>query len=301
MKSSWSAVALVVLLLTACQPGTGNALVTSAKIGDYAWMDENRNGIQDEGEGPFPDLEVRLYGSDRTALLETTMTDSQGAYSFSLQPGSYQLKFEQPSDYSFTQKDAQQNERDAEDSDVFPSGNDQGWTELFTVESGLNYSGWDAGYFTESVAPTPTPTPVGVITSPTGIPVTPTPANPSGEHQVQVVVKFDDAGHVTFVALADADGNTIVLIDLTDAGVEMGFNGTNPQNTSVTLFGSMDVDGRIVADGSGVVAGFQNVSGNFTGTITVDDSGAVHINGELTLGGNSELPQGLPIIYTISS
>lgn len=293
--------ALLAVVLGGCnRPGDDVEQSDPATIGDYTWLDENLNGIQDEGEGPLPGIEVRLYSSDQSQLLDSTTSDDQGFYEFDPEAGEYRLMFEQPPDLAFTEKDAQQNGREDEDSDVFSSGNDQGWTDVIVVLPAVNAE-WDAGYVPATVPPTATPTPIGRIESPTGVPVTPTPANPSGQHLVQVVVQFDDAGHVTFVALADADGNTTVLLDLTDAGLEMNFSGTNPQSTSVTLFGPMDPDGNVDAVGSGVVAGFQNVSASFVGAVTVDADGTVHINGELTLGGNAELPQGQPIIYDISS
>lgn len=311
MRFHKSLIALPALLaLAGCnlsgsdQNGANQGDRQEAVIGDYAWLDENRNGIQDKGEAPFPDLEVSLHTADGGELLERTQTDNQGHYSFVAEPGEYRLQFELPGDYAFTQKDAQQNGRDTEDSDVFASGNDQGWTETFTVLAGVK-GDLDAGYYSETMPPPATPTPLGRIVSPTGVPVTATatatPVSLSGEYVVQVVVVLDEAGHVTFVALADAEGHTTVVLDETDGLVEMGFTGTNPQNTSVTLSGPLDADGNLEATGGGTVAGFQQVSANFQGSITTDADGNVHLDGQLTLGPDGELPQGKSITYQISN
>ena len=48
-------------------------------IGDYIWIDANRNGIQDQGENPVPGMNVRI--TDHTgALLGTAVTDTSGRW-----------------------------------------------------------------------------------------------------------------------------------------------------------------------------------------------------------------------------
>ena len=50
-------------------------------MGDYVWMDTNRNGIQDAGEPPVSGVTVNLYTADGS-LWDTTTTDNTGFYSF---------------------------------------------------------------------------------------------------------------------------------------------------------------------------------------------------------------------------
>ena len=51
-------------------------------IGNYTWVDENRNGIQDKGEGPFANVRVDLYKADGTSPENTTRADKDGLYIF---------------------------------------------------------------------------------------------------------------------------------------------------------------------------------------------------------------------------
>ncbi len=57
-------------------------------IGDYVWMDNNRDGAQSAGEPVVPGVTVNLYEADGTTLIGTTVTDDKGFYSFGdLTPG----------------------------------------------------------------------------------------------------------------------------------------------------------------------------------------------------------------------
>jgi uncharacterized repeat protein (TIGR01451 family) len=77
-----------------------------AKLGDYVWLDTNRNGIQDDTEVGVPGVLVTLYRADGTALATDT-TDADGFYLFeNLAPGSYYVGFAKPQGYAFTQYDA---------------------------------------------------------------------------------------------------------------------------------------------------------------------------------------------------
>ena len=63
-------------------------------IGDYVWIDENRDGIQDEDEEPLEGVTVVLYNGDGDKL-ESTTTDENGRYIFDNLPrGEYQVGFE---------------------------------------------------------------------------------------------------------------------------------------------------------------------------------------------------------------
>lgn len=55
-------------------------------IGDYVWLDENGDGVQDAGEGGVSGVQVDLYedldGNGTFTFLATTTTDGDGLYSF---------------------------------------------------------------------------------------------------------------------------------------------------------------------------------------------------------------------------
>ncbi|MEA1953043.1 MAG: SdrD B-like domain-containing protein, partial [Campylobacterota bacterium] len=81
----------------------------ASHIGDYAWYDDNNNGIQDDNEKPVEGLTVELF-DENGVLMEDRLgnssykTDSDGLYLFHLFPGTYSVKFSGlPENYVFTQ------------------------------------------------------------------------------------------------------------------------------------------------------------------------------------------------------
>jgi|GEM_PF-1079966 len=65
--------------------------VELASIGDYVWLDENRDGIQDASEPGIAGVSVRLY-DENTVRLATVETDANGNYLFDdLTPGDYSV------------------------------------------------------------------------------------------------------------------------------------------------------------------------------------------------------------------
>jgi hypothetical protein len=86
-------------------------------IGDFVWLDDNKDGIQQPDEEGVPDVEVRLFlnNFDGTPL-DTTTTDDTGRYSFSdLEPGTFCLEFVLSGDFVVSPPD--QGSNDAVDSD----------------------------------------------------------------------------------------------------------------------------------------------------------------------------------------
>ncbi|GLZ35363.1 hypothetical protein Lesp02_75500 [Lentzea sp. NBRC 105346] len=88
------------------------------KLGDYVWIDTNKNGLQDDGEPPVPGVTVKLGD-------KTTTTDAQGKYVFDKLPdGDYTVCFDlkalpqQYADYVATKTNAGD---DAKDSDADPA------------------------------------------------------------------------------------------------------------------------------------------------------------------------------------
>src|SRR5699024_8175156 len=82
-------------------------------IGDYVWVDRNKDGIQDDNEEQQADVKVVLYDKDGKKIAETT-TDEKGRYIFDeLVSGDYKVKFtltdEQAKKYKFTKQHAGDN------------------------------------------------------------------------------------------------------------------------------------------------------------------------------------------------
>ncbi len=111
-----------------------------ASIGDYAWYDVNRNGIQDAGETGITDVVVTLYDAAGTAVA-TTNTDTAGFYTFThLFPGDYSVGFTPPPGYVFSPAD--QGGNNAKDSDADRSTGQTATTSLGVGEHDMT---WDAG------------------------------------------------------------------------------------------------------------------------------------------------------------
>jgi len=65
--------------------------IKAAKVGDLAWLDENKNGLMDAGERFMPGVTVRLMQNSTVAY--ETVTDAYGYYLFGdVYPGEYTLE-----------------------------------------------------------------------------------------------------------------------------------------------------------------------------------------------------------------
>ncbi len=117
--------------------------VRPGKIQGVVWLDENGNGVRDDGEPLLEGVNVSLMGNG--ALMFNTTTASNGAYIFTeLQPFDfYQVTFEIPegSDYAFTTQnvgnDGMDNDADA-----------NGMTGFLVVEEDFCVDNVDAGFVT---------------------------------------------------------------------------------------------------------------------------------------------------------
>lgn len=110
-----------------------NGHVKSYAIGDYVWVDSDRDGIQGEDEDPLAEVTVELY-NENDELIGTTATDAEGRYLFdNLPAGSYKVKFtlteEQATIYTFTSPNA--GDDTGVDSNADPV---TGWTEVFVLD-----------------------------------------------------------------------------------------------------------------------------------------------------------------------
>ena len=87
-------------------------IVTTATIGDFVWLDVNRDGIQDPGEAGLGNVTVKLVNATTGVVVATTTTNSSGFYLFqnvnpvddSLTPIQYRIEFVTPAGYSISPK-----------------------------------------------------------------------------------------------------------------------------------------------------------------------------------------------------
>ena len=89
-------------------------------IGDFAWDDLDRDGIQEPGEPGLANVTVTLRDPGGT-VLATTTTDAGGQYGFTnVAPGSYRLRFTVPAGLQTTPSDVGSD--DTVDSDINAGG-----------------------------------------------------------------------------------------------------------------------------------------------------------------------------------
>jgi hypothetical protein len=113
-----------------------------AELGDFVWLDVDKDGLQDNDESGVANVQVNLLSTSGTQL-STTKTDNRGYYLFqNLLPGMYQVEFVLPTGYKRSPMDAVAS--DFRDSDANVS---TGRTKLYTLLSGQSELSVDAGIF----------------------------------------------------------------------------------------------------------------------------------------------------------
>ena len=117
-------------------------LVFPAKIGDFVFLDQNANGLQDDDEPGLPMLKVILY--DESGMkLDSVITDIQGLYSFTdLDPANYYIQVEYP---DAIQPTVALSMMPALNSDI-TEANGIGTTDLVFLGSGVCNEDIDAGF-----------------------------------------------------------------------------------------------------------------------------------------------------------
>jgi protocatechuate 3,4-dioxygenase beta subunit len=184
---------------------------SNAGLGNFVFIDSNKDGRQDPGETGVSGVTVTLFDINNNPVA-TTITDATGFYAFNnLTPGTYSVGFTLPIGYQFTGKDSGTDDTKDSDADT-----QSGRTGTYTLTSGQFNPTVDAGIF-----------------------LTPPPDNAS----IGNFVWFDtnsngiqDAGEVgaqgVTVDLLDATGN-VIASTVTDALGEYIFNGLAPGTYSV--------------------------------------------------------------------
>ena len=117
---------------------------SGAAIGDYVWVDNNADGVQNPGtETGLAGVTVDLLNGSGTSTIAVTTTDSNGFYHFtSLTPGAYEVKFIAPGTDVFTTQTVGSNP--AIDSNPNPT---TGITAPITLTSGQTDNTVDAGLY----------------------------------------------------------------------------------------------------------------------------------------------------------
>ena len=112
--------------------------VSPGRIGDFCWLDLNANGLQDDGEGGIPMLQLRLM--QQGELVAMTQTDQYGFYVFEdLYPGVYTLSVVLPETLSPTT-------RREDYTGIVSLLKDDGETVSFTAVSGGHNYNVDLGF-----------------------------------------------------------------------------------------------------------------------------------------------------------
>ena len=140
--------------LVTLTPGENNLNIDAGfyqpitSLGDFVFVDTNKDGIQQPTEPGMPNVVVALLDGANTRITSTTTT-STGAYSFTgLTPGiPYSVSFVSPTGYASTS--AQAGGNDALDSDANPI---TGQTRSVTLALGESNTSLDAGFYIPSAS-----------------------------------------------------------------------------------------------------------------------------------------------------
>ena len=117
----------------------------SGSLGNFVWLDLNKDGIQDGGE---PGIEnVKVYLKDNLGnIVDSTLTDAAGSYSFNnLGPGDYSIQFVNPLGYGLVPQGA------GGDNALDSDGDATGQTATITLGAGENNADVDMAYTLGSV------------------------------------------------------------------------------------------------------------------------------------------------------
>ncbi len=118
-------------------------------VGDFVWVDTNKNGVQDINESGAENVAIALFDSNNN-LIDQTVTDSNGDYQFSaLKPGIYSVEITLADTYEFTL--AEQLSDSSLDSDITFVTENIGKTDLFFIQSNEIKLDVDAGIYEEEI------------------------------------------------------------------------------------------------------------------------------------------------------
>ncbi len=143
--------ACIAIACAALMPAIGFA--QTANIGNFVWMDSNRNGIQDAGEVGIDGVTVQLWNGAMTSLIAATTTNASGNYTL-VGPTATALRVRAilpSSTLRFSPKD--QGGNDQADSDINDTAAPVGFTDAFTLASNvISTTTFDVGMMTPAQA-----------------------------------------------------------------------------------------------------------------------------------------------------
>jgi hypothetical protein len=148
---------------------------TPINIGNFVWRDTDGDGRQDTNEVGISGVTVQLWNSAKTLMIASTVTNANGAYTVVAPlPGSYRIRVILPTtSSSFAPKD-QAGGSDTQDSDINPTGNNAGFTDIINIASNvISISNVDAG-IRQSLVVVPIST-IGMMPLATATPSNPLP------------------------------------------------------------------------------------------------------------------------------
>lgn len=118
------------------------ALEEPAMVGDFVWIDQNENGLQDANEPGLRNVPITLTGESESGqtIVKDTLSDANGHYSFIVPSGNYVLHFDQPELFLITEA----NVGAAGENSIIDSVS--GSSPSFSLESGTIRLDLDAGF-----------------------------------------------------------------------------------------------------------------------------------------------------------
>lgn len=97
-------------------------LVSAITIGDLVFNDLDADGVLDAGEPGLPDIVVRLFQAGFVNQLTDVTTDANGLYNLKVLPNTeYELRFEAPAGFTFTEPNVAAAPNENSDSDAIPT------------------------------------------------------------------------------------------------------------------------------------------------------------------------------------
>lgn len=117
-------------------------------IGNYVWLDENMDGVQDQNEDGLNGVTVSVYNRQGRQIAEILTrfnpdNGKNGFYEFNdFVPGEFYIKFSSPSYNNFTLANSTSDDLDSDVTNL----NGDGTTDFFTIVSHTLNTAFDAGY-----------------------------------------------------------------------------------------------------------------------------------------------------------